>query len=178
MSAYFDEYGNPIEPQQQPNFDPVNQAFWTNPAEVVALAAKLAADQAAASVGQAVYAEQGWQLEQARVEAAKVADLALTERFGAEWLKDKQRFAEEWIAPRPEFLAQDSFTDGEALAASLGQGYRLWKSEAVEGAERLQALEDKEFADDLLRLHRDSTYSARMSNADFQRALREVQGGR
>jgi hypothetical protein len=174
MSAYFNEDGEQVYFDQQN--DPLRQAYEQDPVAVITAAATLAAQNAAAEVGQTVYAARDYQRQQDMNAAAQTADAALTERYGSDWELNKAAYADEFISQRPGFISDQELFDPVALTDTLAAGYRAWRGAKTEEVDRVQKMEQKEFADSLIALHRDSSYAAKMASNGFRDALDDVQG--
>jgi hypothetical protein len=173
LSGYYeDEYG------EQQYADPLRQAYEQDPVAVITAAATLAAQNAAAEVGQTVYAQQNYQMQQDMTATAQAADAALTERYGSDWELNKAAYADEFIAQRPGFISDQELFDPAALTDTLAAGYKAWRGAKVEESDRLQKMSDDEFSSDLIALHRDSSYSARMAANGYRDALDDIQGNR
>jgi hypothetical protein len=169
LSGYYeDEYG------EQQYADPLRQAYEADPVAVITAAATLAAENAAKSVGETVWVQQQYQVNQAMTETANAADAAMTERYGSTWENEKSSYAD-WIAQRPGFISEQELFDPAALTDTLAAGYRAWKGAKVEESERLQKMEDDEFKNDLLSVARDGSWAARMASVGYRDALDDVQ---
>jgi hypothetical protein len=172
MSEYYDE--NEDQPQYA---DPLRQAFDQDPIAVITAAATLAAENAAKSVGETVYAERNYQMQQAMTDTANAADAAMTERYGSTWENEKAQYAD-WLGQRPGFISEQELFDPAALTDTLAAGYRAWRGAKVEESDRLQKMEQKEFSDSMIALHRDSSYAAKMASNGYRDVMDDVQGNR
>jgi hypothetical protein len=175
--TYYNEDGEQVYFEQQ-NADPLVAAYNENPVAVIQAAASLAAQGAAKSTAETVWAQQAWQLQQAQAETAKAADAALAARYGSEWEQDKATFADEYIATHPHMITDAEILDPEALTDVLAVSYRTWKTVKAEETDRITKLADKEFSDSLISFARDGSYAARMASNGYKDALNDVQGGR